>query len=300
MTKSAIKSMTAYGRSILSTDAGRWVVEIQTLNRRHFELSLSLPRSLTRFEMDLRKKIASRIGRGQVNVTVIWQREGKGAVRVLPDLSRARAVKKAWDDIASDCGLEPCTLGVLALEKELLRYEEEVDDELLISEILEKTLGEALDRCVAMREQEGRELAKDLARRADSLGKEVDEIEKISPEVVDLCRQKLTKRVEELFSGNSENEERILREIAIFAERVDITEETVRFRSHLKEFKAMLTRPLQTANETRGKGLDFILQELMREINTMGSKASDINIAHLVVRAKSELEKMREQIQNIE
>ena len=292
--------MTAYGRASLSSDVGRLIVEVQTLNRRHLEMNFSLPKPLARFEIEMRKQIAARIGRGQVNVTIVWRREESQETRVMPNISRAKAVKGAWDKIAGELGLNPCDLSILALEKELLEYEEEITDEKLFSQTLQKGVGEALDHCIAMRQKEGAVLSLDLEKRLDLLEEGIAKIEATAPEAVAHQREKLSSRLEELFKGSPENEERILREIALFAERLDITEEIVRFKSHVQEFRSTLKRAAKAANETRGKHLDFIIQELLREINTIGSKSSNMKVAHLVVSVKSELEKMREQTQNIE
>ncbi|NGX55644.1 MAG: hypothetical protein KR126chlam2_01283 [Chlamydiae bacterium] len=295
-----LKSMTAYGRASLSSEVGRLVVEIQTLNRRHLEMKFSLPKPLARFEIEMRKQIAARIGRGQVNVTIMWRREDGQETRVIPNISRAKAVKGAWDKIADELGLKSCDLSILALEKDLLGYEEEIEDEKLFSQILQKGICAALDHCIAMRQKEGAVLSLDLEKRLALLEGGIVDIEAKAPEAVAHYREKLSSRLEDLLKGSPENEERILREIALFAERLDITEELVRFKSHLQEFRSTLKRASKAANETRGKHLDFIIQELMREINTIGSKSSNMMVAHLVVSVKSELEKMREQTQNIE
>ncbi|NGX53752.1 MAG: hypothetical protein K1000chlam4_00469 [Chlamydiae bacterium] len=298
--QNSLKSMTAYGRACPSSEIGRLVVEIQTLNRRHLEMNFSQPKPLARFEIEMRKQIAARIGRGQVNVSIVWRPEESQETKVIPNISRAKSVKGAWDKIAGELGLNACDLSILALEKGLIEYEEEIVDEKLFSQTMQKGIGEALDYCIAMRQKEGAVLALDLEKRLAFLGEGIAKIEAMAPEAVELTREKLSSRLEELFNGSPENEERILREVALFAERLDITEEVVRFKSHIDEFRSTLKRASKAANETRGKHLDFIIQELMREINTIGSKSSNMKVAHLVVRVKSEIEKMREQTQNIE
>ena len=290
-----IKSMTAFGRATKTTDVGRFSVEIQTLNRRHLEMNLSLPRTLNRFELELRKCLSKQLERGQVNVFIGWREEGKESISMTPNLPLAHAVKEAWEKIREEVGIiEAVPLSVLAGERDMLLFEEPITDEKHFLSMLLGAVEEALSHVVEMRGQEGKELKRDLEVRLKALEKSIEEIEILSPEAAKKQREKLTKVVEELFSKTSENEERILREIALFAERVDITEEIVRFRSHLGQFQKLLE------DTGRGKTLEFLLQELGREINTIGSKASDAAVAHLVVSVKGEIEKMREQVQNIE
>jgi len=292
-----LKSMTAYGRGTASFAYGSFTVEIQSVNRRYLEVNINLPRLLTRFEVPLRKKVAARVGRGMVNVFIGWRSESQNPVTVTPNITLAKGVKHAWEQIAFDLGLESkIDLSLLAREKDLLLFEEELPEEECFQEALEKSLDEALDRLLEMKEKEGKMLSKDLHERVQTLVGIIDEIERYAPGGTERYRQKLNERLEELFAGSPENEERLLREVALFAERIDVTEEIVRFRSHIAQFQGMLEKPL----ELQGKTLDFLIQELNREINTIGSKASDLAITKQVVQAKGELEKMREQVQNIE
>lgn len=296
-----LKSMTAYGRGSATFAYGSFSVEIQSVNRRYLEVNINLPRLLARFEIPLRKKVSERVGRGMVNVSIGWRCEMQTPVKVIPNLSLAKGVKSAWERIAHELGLEAKVgLDLLAREKDLLLFEEELSEEEGIWQALETSLDEALDRLLEMKAKEGRLLAGDLHERTRTLEAFVEEIEARAADGTEKYRQKLVERLEELFQGSPENEERILREVALFAERIDITEEIVRFRSHIDQFRHMLEKPLVESAETRGKTLDFLIQELNREINTIGSKAADIAITQQVVKAKGELEKMREQVQNIE
>lgn len=293
--------MTAYGRGMVDFSYGRLTLEIQAVNRRHLEVNISLPRLLNRFEMAIRKKISERIGRGMINVLVNWYSAEANTISVKPNLTLAKGLKSAWEKIALELGFETSiNLNLLALEKNILIYEEEIPEENSFQIALDKALINALDHLMDMKQKEGNQLCKDLYERTLLLNKIIVSIELQAPSNVELYRKKLTERIEELFKGSSENEERILREIALFAERIDITEEIVRFKSHITQFQYMLSDPLTVQNETRGRKLDFLLQELNREANTMGQKASDLEISQQVVALKSELEKMREQVQNIE
>jgi uncharacterized protein (TIGR00255 family) len=254
-----------------------------------------------RYEVDIRKQLAVSVGRGMLNISLSWKSEGAQPVSVMPNLELARALKDAWEKLAHELGIkEAIPLLLLAQEKELLLYEEQIINDAVYYNAIMAALKDAVTALVAMKRQEGRVLAEDLKERLHLLHAQIACIEACSGRGVEKYRQKLQSRLEELFSGNPENEERVLREIAVYAERVDITEEIVRFKGHLGQFKDMVEKPLENELETRGKTLDFLLQELLREINTIGSKASDLSIAQHVVTIKSELEKIREQVQNIE
>jgi uncharacterized protein (TIGR00255 family) len=301
MKRYQLKSMTAYGRGSALFPYGRFTIELQSVNRRTLEINLTCPRLFAQFEIEMRKLIAASVGRGVVTATLLWRMDEKQPVTIVPNLSLARSLKNAWERIASELGIEGgVTATLLAQEKDLFFHEEQIGDERVYKEALQRALKEALDALIVMKEQEGEVLAADLKERLSSLREGIGEIAIHSSQGVEKYRQKLTTRLTELFSGAVENEERILREIAVYAERVDITEEIVRFKAHLDRFEHLLDSPLESETETRGKVLDFLIQELLREINTVGSKASDLAIAQLVVMMKGELEKIREQVQNIE
>lgn len=295
-----LKSMTAYGRAVKEFQFGRFTVEIQSVNRRHLEVNINLPRLLLRFETALRKKISQQIGRGSINVFISWKNEAKQAALVVPNIALAKAVTAGWEKIAQATGIkESPTLALLSQEKDILLFEEELVDEEIYREALESALDKALLQLIEMKEKEGNLLAEDLEKRLAFLQGQMGKIQDLSQKTVEKTYQKLKDRLEELFKGSSENEERLLREIALYAEKLDITEEIVRFHSHLTQFRQGLEKPLEDA-ETRGKALDFLIQELNREVNTVGSKSSDATVSQLVVTIKSELEKIREQVQNIE
>lgn len=296
-----LKSMTAYGRGVSSFVYGRFSIEIQSVNRRFLEVNITLPKLFMRFEMDIRKQVAFHVGRGMVNVFVTWAPDLSQPASVKPNLSLARALKRAWEEIAADLSMEQSIpLDLLAQEKGLISYEEEIHDEALYRDALTVALKEALERLNEMKLHEGKSLVSDISRRLDHIDREISHINSLAFNSAEKLRKRLNDRLEELFKGSPENEERVLREIAIYSDKVDITEELVRFKSHLSQLKHFLEKQLGTKEETRGKKLDFLLQELNREINTIGSKASDFTIASSVVAIKSELEKIREQVQNIE
>jgi uncharacterized protein (TIGR00255 family) len=298
---SQIKSMTAFGRGVSDFPIGRITIEIQSVNRRFLEVNVGVPRLFLKYEMDIRKWVAEKIGRGTVTVSLNWKMNPRHTLSIAPNLSLARALKGAWDKLATDLGLEKhIPVALLLQEKELFVQDEELANEEVYSSAVKQALQEALNALFVMKQKEGKVLAHDLHERLRILRKEIGEIEARSGQATDKYRQKLLDRLKELFSGTPENEEKVLREIAIYAERVDITEEIVRFKSHLEQFGQTLNKPVVETGESLGKTLDFLLQELHREVNTIGSKASDLSVSQRVVTIKSELERIREQVQNIE
>lgn len=296
-----VKSMTAYGRGIFSCSYGVFTVEIQSLNRRHLEVNIQLPKLFSRFDPEIRRLILSSVSRGALNVFVTWHPSSEHGARVIPNLSFAKGLKGAWELLARELGYEEkIPLSLLAREESLFLYEESVEDEKGYQEALITALQRALEAHLTMRLTEGKTLCQDLLERIKQLEASIQQVEAFAHAGSDKYRQKLTSRLKELLGGASEMEERILREIAVFAEKVDITEEIVRFKSHLAQFTQLLEAPLRAPTETKGKTLEFLLQELLREVNTMSSKSAEIKVTTQAVLMKAELEKMREQVQNIE
>lgn len=293
-----LKSMTAYGRASRVTALGRFVVEVQSVNRKHLEIAVLLPKELTCFDADVRKMVGLRVFRGQVTVKISAYFDQSTPSVVMPNLPLARQLKAAWDAIAKDLKLASTefTLEFLVHEQGVLLYGEELQDEELYRSALSEVLHEALEYFVGMREREGAILQQDISQRLANLRQWVDQIAGRSQGAVGKYRQKLLGRLEEVVPGILENEERILREICIFADRIDITEEITRFHSHLDKCDHLLRSEAKGV----GKTLEFVLQEMGREVNTIGSKSADVEVSHLVVEMKNDLERIREQLQNIE
>ena len=234
--------------------------------------------------------------RGQVSVRIFLVPSASAISQTLPDLAVLAALKKGWERIASELCLDPKAIDLPFLLQSL-PSQQRLDlarDEDLPS--LQACVGEALTRLLDMKKKEGMALGEDLGKRLKELGKMIDAVERLSPDAAKKMRQKLSEKLKEVLSPGAEMEERLLREAALFAEKVDISEEITRFRSHLEQFHGCL----RDKTGTVGRKMDFLIQEMGRETNTIGSKASESKISHLVVDLKSELEKMREQIQNIE
>jgi len=289
-----LKSMTAYGRAEKSTKQGRFVVEIQSLNRKYLEIIPALPSELSSFEPDIRKRIRERLLRGKVTIRIEVAYENESPVSVSPNLDLVRQTKKAWDMIAGELEitLRPQDyLHLLSKEKDILQHD--VRELESYGEFLLQVIDEALDRISEMKNDEGAALEADLRKRIEILNGLITNISSFSSDATKSHKEKLLHRLEEYQEGISEG---IEREVALYAERIDITEELTRFQSHLQQFD----KHLDQDSGAVGKTLDFIIQELHREANTMGAKSSDARVSKMVVEVKSELERMREQVQNIE
>jgi len=291
-----IKSMTGYGRGESNLPGKKFIVELKAVNHRYSEVVLRMPRSLSQFEDRIRKIIQSRIARGRVDGFLSQEECGEKAMAVKVDKELAAAYYKAIKnlqeslDITGSIKIKYLTdlPGVLAVEEPAEDIEE------LWPAILE-AVESALESFIRMRETEGEQLASDLIQRLDRLILLSEQIRERSPVVVEEYREKLRIRLNDFIKDGSLDPERLTAEAAVFADRSNITEETVRLESHLKQAGACLKE-----GQPVGRKLDFIVQEMNREINTIGSKANDLAISRLVVEAKSEIEKIREQVQNLE
>ncbi|CUI17003.1 conserved hypothetical protein [Candidatus Protochlamydia naegleriophila] len=293
-----LKSMTAFGRANFNTEMGHFTVEIQSVNRKFLEINVQLPRELSYFDVEIKKWLQPYITRGQVTVKVMASFEGKAPFIVVPNLALARQIKEAWSTIAKQLELdgESIDLELLSQSEDILRFEENRHEEENYRQILKQVLDQAVAGFMQMKFQEGDVLLGDMLSRSEKIRQAMKIIEERTPYATKKYREKLMARLEDLLPEHVENEERILREVALFAEKIDIAEEITRFFCHLTRFEERI----QGSDSSVGKTLEFILQELGREVNTIGSKSSDIEIARLVIDIKSELERIREQIQNIE
>ena len=290
-----IASMTGFGRSVLEASFGKIIIEIQSVNRKYFEVFISMPKEYGRFESEIRKLINESVSRGQVSVRIHVIPNSDNLARALPDFEMMRQLKEGWEEIAHRLGYDKKSVDLTFLSKNLPAQapRDEVQDDDL--EPFKKGTQEALAALVLMKRREGQALAHDMDQRLRLMEKILSQIESLSPDAVLRMKKKLQERIAEASPALIEGDDRIIREIAIFAEKVDITEEITRFRSHLVQFHDLLKE-----KSAIGRKMDFMVQEMGREINTIGSKSMESKIAHLVVEVKSELEKVREQIQNIE
>lgn len=295
-----LKSMTAYSRSVMATPLGRFVVELQSVNRKHLEISTHLPKSLVRFDSDIKKWVAQVVYRGQVNVRLSVAFDEAVSTVVKPNLLLASQFKSAWDEIAEtlQVPLDQFNLQLLAGEEGLFFYEDAVQHDEQVREVLRALFDQALDGLVLMKRTEGEALQVDISQRLHNLENIIIQVGQKAPSAPGKYREKLMIKLQEVLATpiNQEHDERLLKEVFLFADKIDITEEITRFHSHLNQFNLMM----ETDQKGIGKTLEFILQELNREINTVGSKSADVEISRLVIEIKGELGRIHEQIQNVE
>ncbi|HEY5974633.1 MAG TPA: YicC/YloC family endoribonuclease [Geobacteraceae bacterium] len=292
------KSMTGYGKGETEFVAGRLTVEIRTVNHRYGEISVKMPRSFLAFENDVRKAVAARLSRGKIDVFI--QQAETGAARSAPqvNIGLAALYRDAFRRLKADLELPgDVDLPLIVAQRDVVAAAEgEADmDTEAIRQVLLDAVSQAVAGVEAMRIREGAALLTDLQVRRQTIASLVEQVAVKSPQTVADAAVRLRERIAQLTGESGCDEARLAQEIALMADRSDITEEVVRFRSHLLQFDTIL----QIA-EPVGRKLDFLMQEFNREANTIGSKANDAEIARLVVELKAELEKIREQVQNIE
>jgi len=290
------RSMTGFGAAEATTSLSRYAVEMRSVNHRFCEIVVRLPREFAALEDQVRAIVQGRVLRGRVDVAIIRQDHGKRTRAVKADLDLATAYASALNDLKHALSISaPLDLSTLVSLPDLIRIEEQKEDLEVSWAALSAGVADAVERLVAMRDTEGARLAADLARRVERLDEHIAAIEARAPSVVGEYHARLVRRVQELTDGVSVDPSRLATEIAMFADRTDVTEEITRFRSHLVQFQSTLN-----ADGAVGRTLEFIVQELGREANTIGSKANDLAITRRVIAMKGELESLREQIQNVE
>lgn len=310
MTKTMVKSMTGYGRAQKQTDGRDILVEIKSVNARFLEQNVRIGRNYTYLEENLKSLIKTKVSRGKVEISVsINLTEGKKAdikineeiVRGYLDamenycLTHASDQDIPVDDLDSKTEFVRMKWSSLFQLPDVFRVEKVQDDEEEIAEEVLETAQQALEAFVKMRETEGEKLAEDVLNRLAYIRTRVEKIEEKAPELTQKYRERLYSKLSEILHGTTIDEQRILTEAAVFSEKTAVDEETVRLKSHLLQMKNLLDQ-----KESVGRKLDFLVQEMNREVNTIGSKIQDIEITGIVVEMKSEIEKIREQIQNIE
>ena len=291
--------MTAYGHAGKIFSFGRISIEIQSVNRKHLEINTTLPNAFLRFDAEVKKWIGAAVGRGQVNIRISISFEQKSPIAIVPNTALALQMQQAWKTMAEQLDIslsDQALIQILSLIPDMMFQGDELQDEELYKKALKETVDEALTRLCRMKSLEGQSLYEDISARLNLLHLAIEQISIKAPDAPMRYREKLKERLQEVLGASIENEERILREVCVYAEKVDIAEELTRFHSHLKQVKQIL----ESKESAVGKTLEFLIQELNREINTIGSKSSDVEISHGVIQIKTELERIREQIQNIE
>lgn len=291
-----IRSMTGFGRAQASVEGYNITVEIRSVNHRYFEFYAKIPRTYSFLEEKIKSTLSTGISRGKVECSVQIEATADESVVVSVNEPLARGYVDAIGSIAETFDLkDDLTALSLARFSDVLSITKAPVDEDALWEKVEPVIKEALNGFIAMRETEGAKLSKDVLSRGELILENVSYIEERSPETVKQYSEKLLERMRNVLGDTQIDEARILTEAAIYADKVAVAEETVRLRSHIDQLRTMLQ-----SSEAVGRKLDFLVQEINREANTIGSKAQDVDIARRVIDIKAEVEKIREQIQNIE
>ncbi|MGX8711839.1 MAG: YicC/YloC family endoribonuclease [bacterium] len=291
-----IKSMTGFGRYEEVINGRDIIIEIKSVNHRYFEFSSRITRGYGFLDEKLKSYLQSKISRGKIDVYAFIETMEDTDAQVLVNHSLAAGYVNALRELAQRYSLrDDISVGTVSRYSDIFTVHKAPEDEQIIWDSVRQVTDQALAAFLKMREIEGERLKADVLQRAETILQTVGKIEERSPQTVSEYQQKLTQKLTELLSDSNIDEQRILTETAIFADKIAVSEETVRLRSHFEQFSNMLN-----SNEAIGRKLDFIVQEMNREANTIGSKCIDSQIAYMVVDIKAEIEKIREQIQNIE
>ncbi|URZ16139.1 YicC/YloC family endoribonuclease [Clostridium felsineum] len=291
-----IRSMTGFGRA--SNDNGKlgFNVEIKSVNHRYFDLNIKLPRNLISLEQKIRKEVGNKIKRGKVDIFITQNIYDSSCSNVSFNKSLANSYFKCLKQIKEEFNvLDDISVSLISKFPDVINIAQDEENLDEISEILLTPLNEALEKMLVMREKEGMKLKEDIERKCSNIEELVSKVEARAPYTVENYKSRLEERVKDLLTDNQVDEARLAMEVTIFADKSCIDEEIVRLKSHMVQFKSTLLK-----DEPVGRKLDFIVQEMNREANTINSKSNDIDIVHCVLDIKNEIEKIREQIQNIE
>ena len=291
-----IRSMTGYGRHQASVNGMDITVEIKSVNHRYYEYSSRLPRTYGFLDDKLKSYLQGRIARGKVEVYVSIDTVDAPGSDVVVNYSLADSYVKALKDLSARYGLKD-DVSAMSLTRfpDILTVRRAPEDEDAVWDAVRSVAEKALDAFVTMREREGARLKEDVLSRAATILQLVEQVEERSPQTVQAHMEKVQARMRELLDGAAVDEQRLLTEAALYADKIAVAEETVRLRSHIAQLEQMME-----SSEAIGRKLDFLVQEINREANTTGSKCQDVELARIVVEIKAEVEKIREQIQNIE
>jgi uncharacterized protein (TIGR00255 family) len=289
--------MTAYGRGQAPTaQGGSWLVELRSVNSRFLDPHLRLPSGIMGLEDRVKKFLGQRLTRGRINLTVTTSGVAMAPPRLALNRGLVQEYRRVLEELKAELGLESDPgLGPFLTNRDLVLAEDTAPDLDDLWQELEPALAAALDEAETMRAAEGATLAQDMLERLERLERLFKDVEARSPELVEAYRQRLRERIAKLMEDPQPDPQRLALEVAVMADRCDIVEEAVRAASHIEQFRNFIQ-----AAEPVGRKLDFLIQELNREANTMGSKSPDAGMAQIIVEIKSELERVREQVQNIE
>lgn len=294
-----LRSMTSYGKAELNTDQRRFSVEIKSVNHKYGEFNIKLPRFLNEFDATFRNEISKKVSRGKVEVYMSFNTTKDTDVDVELNKGLCDSYVREYNKMIELYDLDDkITLSLLSSVPDILKVDRNIvnDDEVKeIADAFLATLDEALNKFIAMREKEGLNLKTDLVNKLNVFSTYVSEIEKIYPEVLNNYKQNLEEKAKKILDNTEIDENRILLEVMIFADKSTIDEEITRLYSHIEQFFEIIE-----TKEPVGRKLDFLVQEMNREVNTVASKSCDLEITKIAVELKSILEKIREQVQNIE
>lgn len=291
-----LKSMTGFGRCEIDTTERKLIVELKAVNHRYLEISIKMPKKISFFETGIRNVLKQYINRGKVDVFITYEdyTEGKACVKYNKEI--AKEYYDHLEQMCADFGLEnDVKVSLLSRFPDVLSLEEQMVDENELWQLVEQTLKQAAERFIESRITEGNHLKSDLVQKLDNMVSLVEFIEEREPQIISEYRKKLTDKVSELLGDTKIDESILATEITIFADKICVDEETVRLKAHIQSMKETL---MDGSNV--GRKLDFIAQEMNREANTILSKANDLVVSNKAIDLKTEIEKIREQIQNIE
>ena len=290
-----IKSMTGYGKANISKNLREYQVEVKSVNHRYLDVSVKMPRSLSYLEEEIKKAVSAKVTRGKVDVFITFNNNSLEGREIKINTEIARMYIKELRDLAESEGIV-ADIPVTEISKlpDVLTIQNNQDDETIKNELLEVT-NKAIENLVGMRQVEGEKIAQDLLARIQEIEEKVKKISSLSTGLIDEYVVKLNTRIKELLQDQEIDEARLAQEVVIYADKCSIEEEVTRLNSHIYQFRELLN-----TNEAVGKKLDFMIQEMNRETNTIGSKANNLEITNEVINMKTQLENIREQVQNIE
>ena len=291
-----IRSMTGYGKGSLNIEEREYHVEIKSVNHRYLDINIKMPRTLSYLEETVKKEISEKIKRGKIDVFVTFENNSQEGRNIKINKELAKIYINQLKELAQEENIAS-NIEVIDIAKfpDILTIKTDEEDEKIKNEIIQATK-EATDKIVEMKSIEGQKIAQDLLARIEKIENKIEEISKKSTGLIEEYVVKLEKRIKEILQTEEIDKTRLAQEVVIYADKCSIEEEITRLKSHIYQFKNLIT----DNNETIGKKLDFIIQEMNRETNTIGSKANNLEITNGVIDIKTELEDIREQIQNIE
>lgn len=291
-----IRSMTGFGRGEAQSEGKEFLVEIKSVNHRYCDVFIKIPKHLSFLEDKVREAISKSISRGKFDIYISYENHGEDSKTLSLDEPLTKAYIKTAELLRDKFNLkDDISVSLVSKFPDIIKVEKADENEEILLSLLKDALDKAIKALILMRENEGLELKNSLLEKANNIENIIKDISVRAPEVVREYKQKLETRIKELLEQQSIDENRIAMEVAIFADRCSIDEELVRLGSHIIQFREALKLDIPV-----GRKLDFVVQEMNREVNTIGSKANDLNITKNVIEIKSEIEKIREQIQNIE